>query len=239
MTPAKNFKDFNQVISDLLFESFPHSSDFQQLAIHKHDVPEMVVSRWKMNIFHGSAVTPPFSCTVPFLFLFLILDPYRYKQTLLTEEMYLQLTHVCEAECPEGQFETDGLNGVGRARMVMEDHTVRIYFDHMEYERMIREAMSMLRWNCYICIFSRWKLCIFSSCFTKIITIRLYKALSSRSCASQSAVGAGGYCSLCHENCCLEKQCSRTHRISLPKRFRFGKFSLWIQVTTCRVVGTE
>ena len=31
-----------------------------------------------------------------------------------TEEMYLQLTHVCEAECPEGQFETDGPNGVGR-----------------------------------------------------------------------------------------------------------------------------
>lgn len=26
----------------------------------------------------------------------------------------MQLTHVCEAECPEGQFETDGPNGVGR-----------------------------------------------------------------------------------------------------------------------------
>lgn len=66
--------------------------------------------------------------------------------------MYLQLTHVCEAECPEGQFETDGLNGVGRARMVMGGHTVRIYFDHMEYERMISEAISMLRRNCY-CIY--------------------------------------------------------------------------------------
>lgn len=29
------------------------------------------------------------------------------------DEMFLQLTHVCEPECPEGQFETDGVNGVG------------------------------------------------------------------------------------------------------------------------------
>lgn len=39
--------------------------------------------------------------------------------------MFLQLTHVCEPECPEGQFETDGVNGVGRTRTACDERNSR------------------------------------------------------------------------------------------------------------------
>ena len=44
---------------------------------------------------------------------------------LKTKEMFLQLTHVCEPDCPEGQFETDGLNGVGRTRTACDERNSR------------------------------------------------------------------------------------------------------------------